>query len=913
MQGKKFEDLKILVIHSGGDSKRVPQYSCSGKLFSPVQRELPDGRSSSLFDEFIISFSAIPARMSPGMIVLSGDVLMVFNPMQVDLHYVDSAAISIKSPVETGCQHGVFLTDKNNEVRKFLHKQSIDKLKTIGAVNEYGMVDIDTGAIYFSSKVLKDLYSLMSENGKITQYKFNQFVNEDARISFYGDFLYPISSEATLKGYMEQEPENVINDNLLNCRKQIWKKLSKYSMKVFKLSPAEFIHFGTTQELFDLLINNISKYNYLNWERNVLSNINQNIRYVVNHSYIDDSAKISNKVYVENSYIGKNVIIGNNVILSNVNLENVIIPNDVCLNTIYTRDNKYVTRIYGISDNPKTMKNDHTNFLNSEIERMQKKYGIEDKQIWKKNEKSIWKADLYVVADNNENSIKSALELYEILHCKCNKVKAREYFNKQRTSLYESFNKSNTTKQKDENQRIEIVLRSFQFINSIKKGEDLNISIKILTKSLDIEKQINNLLEISQKYDYKIKSRVYLAISILAREKRINNFTSTYYEDKCYEEIRKAIGNCKIEEIDKSKVKKDIKIELPIRINFGGGWTDTPPYCIENGGVVLNGAFTLNRQKPIKVTVERNETKDIRLNSVDLNVETVIKNIEELKRCNNTNDMFSLIKASLQIVGIVRREDRTLKNVIDRLGTGINITTEVKSIPKGSGLGTSSILSGACLKALFSFVGMKISDEKLCYLTLEQEQLMETGGGWQDQIGGIIPGIKCTYTNPGTEQMFRVEPIKLSEKFKEEINNRLVLIYTGQRRLAKNLLRDIMNGYISNNKKVLTAIKNIKSQALIMQEDLKNEDLDSFAMHLNEHWRLSMNLDSGCTNTCINQILISCDDLISGKMICGAGGGGFLQVILKNGKTKKELEDRMQSVFQDSGIKVYDVSIYEGE
>ena len=115
---KNFDDLKILVIHSGGDSKRIPQYSVCGKLFSPVQRELPDGRTSTLFDEFIIAFSAVPARMSPGMIVLSGDVLLIFNPLQIDLYYLDSAAISIKAPVETGKNHGVFLTEKNRKCKE---------------------------------------------------------------------------------------------------------------------------------------------------------------------------------------------------------------------------------------------------------------------------------------------------------------------------------------------------------------------------------------------------------------------------------------------------------------------------------------------------------------------------------------------------------------------------------------------------------------------------------------------------------------------------------------------------------------------------------------------------------------------------------------------------------------------------
>ena len=79
-----FSKLRILVIHSGGDSKRVPQYSALGKLFSPVPRLLPDGNPSTLFDEFIITMSGVPSRIKSGMLLLSGDVLLLFNPLLID-------------------------------------------------------------------------------------------------------------------------------------------------------------------------------------------------------------------------------------------------------------------------------------------------------------------------------------------------------------------------------------------------------------------------------------------------------------------------------------------------------------------------------------------------------------------------------------------------------------------------------------------------------------------------------------------------------------------------------------------------------------------------------------------------------------------------------------------------------------
>jgi fucokinase len=908
---EEFSKAKILVIHSGGDSKRVPQYSACGKLFSPVQRELPDGRTSSLFDEFIIALSAVPSRMSPGMIVLSGDVLLVFNPLQIDLHYLDSAAISIKAPVEIGCNHGVFLTDKNNFVEQFLHKQTCKKLKLLGAVNQNNYVDIDTGAIYLSTKILNELYELISTNNSIDDEKYNLFVNDSSRISFYGDFLYPLASDSTYENYLKEAAEGTINDNLLKCRKLIWEKLKSFSMKVIKLSPANFIHFGTTKELFNLLTKDINKYKCLGWNKKVLSNVQDNIKYIVNHSYISDSAIISPDVYIENSYIGENVTIGNNVVLSNVCLKNVSIPDNICLNTLISKENKCITRIYSIVDNPKVEKSLNTPFLNTYLEKMMKKYNVSEKELWDDEDKSLWKANLYTIEDSNDKSVNSALTLFKLINCSLNENEALEYFKKDRTSLYESFNRADTNKIRENNQKIEFELRSYEFINLLKEKTDINIAKNVLLKSSDIVEQIKTLIKISENYDYQIKSRTFLTISKIIKERNLKNLSSDAFEDMCYSEIKKVISTSNTCNINKEKILNSASVELPIRVNFGGGWSDTPPYCNENGGIVLNAAFKLNDENPIKVKIEKNNNNTIKLKSVDLNFEKKMRNIDELKSCSNTNDPFSLLKASLLISGIVRKEDSSIKSVVDRIGYGFNFITDVNAIPKGSGLGTSSILAGACLKAIYKFLNYKISDEELSYRVLEQEQIMGTGGGWQDQIGGIVPGIKCIYTEPGENQQFRIEKLNISKLFTSEINSRFALIYTGQRRLAKNLLRDIMNNYISYNAKTINTIEKIKNKAIEMKQALQKEDLEEYSKLLNEHWILSKILDEGCTNTCINQILKSCEDLIDGQMICGAGGGGFLQVILKKDVSIQDLENRINAVFQDSGIKVYKATLFE--
>ena len=146
----------------------------------------------------------------------------------------------------------------------------------------------------------------------------------------------------------------------------------------------------------------------------------------------------------------------------------------------------------------------------------------------------------------------------------------------------------------------------------------------------------------------------------------------------------------------------------------------------------------------------------------------------------------------------------------------------------------------------------------------------------------------------------------MPESALQELKERYALIYTGQRRLARNLLRDVIGHYISSEPNAIRVVNEIQRVAVLMRFELERGDIDAFACLLNQHWDLSKELDADSTNTCIDQIFMSVEDLIAGKMICGAGGGGFLQVIMKKGVAKEQLRERLEGVFQDSGVVVWD-------
>lgn len=270
---------------------------------------------------------------------------------------------------------------------------------------------------------------------------------------------------------------------------------------------------------------------------------------------------------------------------------------------------------------------------------------------------------------------------------------------------------------------------------------------------------------------------------------------------------------------------------------------------------------------------------------------------------------FALQKACLLACGIIPMKGHNLKEVLERLGGGFVMHSEVTNVPKGSGLGTSSILSAACVKAVFEFMGIGYTEEDLYSHVLAMEQIMSTGGGWQDQVGGVTPGLKYITSMPGIDQKLKVVHVEIPEEAKKELDERFCLIYTGQRRLARNLLRDVIGRYAGNEPDSVFALEEIQKVAALMRFELERGNVDGFAKLLDYHWELSKKVDAGSSNTLIEQIFSSIEEMIDGRLVCGAGGGGFLQVVLKKGVTKKQVAERLHEVFMDSLVDVADCKL----
>lgn len=382
---------RVLVIHSGGDSKRVPQYSALGKLFSPVPHVLPDGRSSTLFDEFLIAMAAVPGRIREGMLLLSGDVLLLFNPLLIDWNGCGAAVISFKEDVETGKDHGVYLRSEDGNVKTFLHKQSVDTLRSVGAVNSSGCVDIDTSAILFGVDVLDSLWSLVSADGAVDEVKYRSFVNERIRLSLYGDFQYPLATDSTREQFYKEKPESEFCPELQECRTAVWNALRPYPLKLLRLAPAKFIHFGTTKEILDLMCEGVANYSELGWS----SVTNSSATSPSYNSVVSPRADVGDNVFAEVSYIHSEACVGAGSVLSYIDIHDEVIPPHVVLHGLKQTNGKFVCRIFGTEDNPK-----ENRLFGKELP---EKFGL------------LWNAPIYPELNTIKEAIAAALRLYQLV------------------------------------------------------------------------------------------------------------------------------------------------------------------------------------------------------------------------------------------------------------------------------------------------------------------------------------------------------------------------------------------------------------------------------------------------------------------------------------------------------------------
>ncbi|CAM9157891.1 unnamed protein product [Choristocarpus tenellus] len=331
------------------------------------------------------------------------------------------------------------------------------------------------------------------------------------------------------------------------------------------------------------------------------------------------------------------------------------------------------------------------------------------------------------------------------------------------------------------------------------------------------------------------------------------------------------------------------------RVDLAGGWTDTPPVCYEEGAAVLNIAITVDGRRPLEAMAERIPQPWLELVCEGW-CEVMCTRLEDLEDYCVPQAPAALLKAVLLCAGVISMDTlpslnptsgqdsaNSLTNQIVRIfGSGGLRVTSRSMLPQGSGMGTSSILAGALLSSVCIVAGRPMSRSSLLHAVLKVEQMMTSGGGYQDQVGGLIGGAKISRTGRGLPLEILTEVVSMTADFEEELNQRLVLVFTGKQRLARDLLQGVVRGWHDRLPATCHAVKALRLNAENAARVCEESDIEALGKCLTCYWEQKKLMAPGAEPQSVATILSILHPICLGLSVCGAGGGGFIACITKS-------------------------------
>lgn len=295
-----------------------------------------------------------------------------------------------------------------------------------------------------------------------------------------------------------------------------------------------------------------------------------------------------------------------------------------------------------------------------------------------------------------------------------------------------------------------------------------------------------------------------------------------------------------------------IRGRAPLRVSFAGGGTDVAPFCEERGGAILGS--TINKYACCSI-IPRNDD-DIIVHSLDFDM-TVKYNTKENYVYDGSLD---LVKAALKRMDI---------------NQGCEVYLQCDA-PPGSGLGTSSTVMVALLKALVNWKRQELDNYALADMAYEVERLdLGISGGYQDQYAAAFGGFNFIEFH-GKNQVV-VNPLRIRKDIIHELECNLLLCYTGNIHVSANIINDQVKNYKEQKKDAVEAMSEVKALAYAMKDELLKGNLNSFGKLLDYGWQSKKKMSSKITNPQVDELYDTAikAGALGGKLL-GAGGGGFL-------------------------------------
>ena len=755
---------KRILIHAGGQSKRLPSYAVSGKVLMPLPvfrwergQKLSQDLMSVQLPLYEKMMAAAPERLHT--MVVSGDVLIrTTQPLQ-PIPDADVVCYGLWLDASVAKNHGVFVSDRRTPsvLKQMLQKPSVQTLAELQKDHFY-LTDI--GVWLLSDKAVE----LLMQRSMIDSSSFKEY-------DLYSEFGCALGTDPS-------KPDD---------------EISSLKVAILPLAGGEFYHFGTSREM---IASTLRLQNLVNDQREIM-HIDRKPHpsiFVQNSVMKIPFTEENTNVWVENSFVGPRWHLTHDHVITGVpenDWEISLEPGD-CIDVVPVGECDYEIRRYRI-DEP----------LNSnEVAERANLKRLFDQRCQYRREN--WVA----LAKNWRHSVFYQLDLAD----------AADTFKKEQIPLPESL------------------------------GEEAPLMTRIHNAMFlgDSEK----------------------AFSLLRQ--------GLTQRDSSYA----TLANCDVIKEPSLCVADDQIVwgRSPVRIDIAGGWTDTPPYCLMEGGNVINFAIELNGQPPLQAYVRPSKELRVVLRSIDLGAMEVVETTEQLTDFMHVGSPFSIPKAALVLAGFGKR---VLREELEAFGAGIELTL-LSAIPAGSGLGTSSILASTVLGALNDFCGLGWDKNEIGHRTLMLEQMLTTGGGWQDQFGGVLGGVKLLQTGRGFDQSPQVRWLPNDLWTQPEYRACHLLYYTGITRTAKSILAEIVRRMFLNHHEELSLLREMKVHTMEMYEAIQRNDFLQMGLLVRKTWQQNQTLDSGTNPPQVAALTSLIDDLCLGYKLPGAGGGGYLYMIAKN-------------------------------
>ena len=841
---------KRILLHAGGQSRRLPGYAPSGKILTPIPvfRWARGQRlSQNLLSLQLPLYERIMKKAPESLhtLIASGDVYIRANQPLQEIPEVDVVCYGLWVEPSLAKNHGVFVSSrKSPDTLDFMLQKP--SLETLGELAGSHLFLMDIGIWLLSDKAVRLLMKhSYTEDGKAMK-------------------AYDLYAEFGLA--LGKNPR--ITDSELN----------QLSVAILPLPGGEFYHYGTSRELISstLAVQNLVRDQRAIMQRKVKPHPAMFVQNAVLHQKLTAE---NSELWIENSYIGENWTLRGQQIITGVpeNNWNLSLPEGICVDVVPVGETNWAARPYGFNDLFKGALSDvSTLFMGKPILTWAMERGItlggnEDIQNaplfpvcqtvdelgkvlrWMITEpdreegKHIWLSARKLSA----NDLSDQANLRRL-------VAQREVFRKKDWSLLAANHEKSVFYQLDLSDAAE----SF--------AKDKIVLPKALPEDNPLMKRIHN---------HMFRSQVMKISGVAYKEE----------EQKAFALLREGL----VGSVLGSKQQPCLNVyrdqivwgRSPVRIDLAGGWTDTPPYCLYAGGNVVNVAIELNGQPPLQVYIKPSDTHKIILRSIDLGAMEVISSWDELRDYNKVGSPFSIPKAALALAGFVPEFSAeayaSLDVQLEAFGSGLEITL-LAAIPAGSGLGTSSILAATVLGAISDFCGLAWDKNEIGNRTLILEQLLTTGGGWQDQYGGVLHGLKLLQTNEGFNQNPLVRWLPEYLFTDPEYRPCHLLYYTGITRTAKDILSEIVRGMFLNSEAHLGLLSEMKAHALDMYEAIQCGDFVTYGKLVGKTWEQNKALDSGTNPAAVEAIISKIQAYALGYKLPGAGGGGYLYIVAKD-------------------------------